>query len=275
MAITRAERYLFLMDSEGTSQNGMQKLVSRFIEEIGEQNFVRIGQIPEDLRQESRSYAAKLDREIEMEREDARKAGDVVEHHIFGKGTIERVDAKRASYLIRFEKFAQPRNISIRYFSQEHEDLRQKYMKPEEVSDSTVHAAESTDRCEAYRAAARPDEDTVRESDLLQIMKRKAPNLWKRDDVPHDGWTCSGVEDLGAPAGICEMCGYQIIRYAHHMEHPRYRSLTAGCVCAGKMEGDIEAARRREAEYKNRAKAADERYDRQRKGVVDGASADT
>ncbi len=275
VAITRAERYLFLMDSEGTSQNGMQKLVSRFIEEIGEQNFVRIGQIPEDLRQESRSYAAKLDREIEMEREDARKAGDVVEHHIFGKGTIERVDAKRASYLIRFEKFAQPRNISIRYFSQEHEDLRQKYMKPEEVSDSTVHAAESTDRCEAYRAAARPDEDTVRESDLLQIMKRKAPNLWKRDDVPHDGWTCSGVEDLGAPAGICEMCGYQIIRYAHHMEHPRYRSLTAGCVCAGKMEGDIEAARRREAEYKNRAKAADERYDRQRKGVVDGASADT
>ena len=48
------------------------------------------------------------------------------------------------------------------------------------------------------------------------------------------------------------MCGYQIIRYAHHMEHPRYRSLIAGCVCAGKMEGDIAGARQREAEFKNR-----------------------
>ena len=36
------------------------------------------------------------------------------------------------------------------------------------------------------------------------------------------------------------------------MEHPRYHSLTAGCVCAGRMEGDIEAAKRREADYKNR-----------------------
>ena len=43
VAITRAEKHLFLMESEGTSQNGMQKLVSRFIEEIGEQNYVRIG----------------------------------------------------------------------------------------------------------------------------------------------------------------------------------------------------------------------------------------
>ena len=47
------------------------------------------------------------------------------------------------------------------------------------------------------------------------------------------------------------MCGYQIIRYAHNMEHPKYGSLTCGCVCAGKMEGNIEEARRREAEFKN------------------------
>ena len=36
------------------------------------------------------------------------------------------------------------------------------------------------------------------------------------------------------------------------MEHPRYQSLVCGCVCAGRMEGDVEGARRREAEFKNR-----------------------
>ena len=35
------------------------------------------------------------------------------------------------------------------------------------------------------------------------------------------------------------------------MEHPSYRRINAGCICAGKMEGDVEGAVRREAEYKN------------------------
>lgn len=126
VAITRAEQYLFLMESEGTSQSGMQKLVSRFIEEIGENNYVRIGQISEDLKHESRNYAAKLNREIQLEEEDTRKVGDVVEHHIFGRGVIEEIDAKRASYQIRFEKLAQPRSISIRYFAQKYEENKQK-----------------------------------------------------------------------------------------------------------------------------------------------------
>ena len=30
------------------------------------------------------------------------------------------------------------------------------------------------------------------------------------------------------------------------------RDLAVGCVCAGRMEGDVESAKRREAEFKNR-----------------------
>ena len=48
------------------------------------------------------------------------------------------------------------------------------------------------------------------------------------------------------------MCGYQIIRYVHCMEHRRYRTLFVGCVCAGKMEGNIAGAKKREADFKNR-----------------------
>ncbi len=78
-------------------------------------------------------------------------------------------------------------------------------------------------------------------------------NLWKRNDVPHEGWTCEGVIDLGALVGTCRMCGKQIIRYVHVMRHPEYpRTIGAGCVCAGRMEGDPEAARLRENAFKNR-----------------------
>ena len=321
VAITRAEQYLFLMESEGTSQNGTQKLVSRFIEEIGEENYVRIGQISEDLKHESRNYAAKLNREIQLEEEDTREVGDVVEHHIFGRGVIEEIDAKRASYQIRFDKLAQPRSISIRYFAQKREEVQQKkteqsgpedgmgrqqkmaaadrdifsgqdnsleesknvmeyekavtdvpsaYIKQSDDSGmKTERNAQYCDMiiqsdCVDYKEVYEEDgdekeEDKSEDADVLQAVQQSAlklrensPNLWKCGDVPHSGWTCVGVEDLGAPVGICAMCGYQIIRYAHHMEHPQYRSLTAGCVCAGRMEGDVEAAKQREAAFKNR-----------------------
>ncbi|MBR4960462.1 MAG: hypothetical protein IKY52_06165, partial [Clostridia bacterium] len=67
------------------------------------------------------------------------------------------------------------------------------------------------------------------------------------------GWECIDIIDLGQPVGVCRMYGHQIIRYVHVMQHPDYhRTIGAGCVCAGRMEGDIEAARQRESEFKNR-----------------------
>ena len=78
-------------------------------------------------------------------------------------------------------------------------------------------------------------------------------NLWKRDDVPHEGWSCVDIIDLGAPVGVCRMCNTQIIRYVHVMRHPEYpRTIGAGCVCAGRMEGDPARARERENAFKNR-----------------------
>jgi hypothetical protein len=62
------------------------------------------------------------------------------------------------------------------------------------------------------------------------------------------------VEDLEEPAATCEMCESQVIRFVHCMEHPDYPSvLRVGCICAGHMEGDVEAAKRREASMRSRA----------------------
>ena len=75
---------------------------------------------------------------------------------------------------------------------------------------------------------------------------------WSQPGVPHKGWICIDIEDLGEPSATCEMCETQEIRYVHHMQHPQYPEvLGCGCVCAGHMEGDYEGARQRETVMRN------------------------
>lgn len=82
----------------------------------------------------------------------------------------------------------------------------------------------------------------------------KGHGKWSLHGVPHKGWSCIEVEDLGEPALVCEMCETQTIRYVHFMQHPAYEHiLRAGCVCAGKMEGNLDKAQRREDNMKSRA----------------------
>lgn len=90
-------------------------------------------------------------------------------------------------------------------------------------------------------------------SEELREKLANSPNHWNDTDFPKTGWICTGITDLGAPEGICQMCGYQIIRYVHHMYHPETgNQINCGCVCAGKLENDIEKARKREAAFKNK-----------------------
>jgi hypothetical protein len=77
---------------------------------------------------------------------------------------------------------------------------------------------------------------------------------WSHPGVPKKGWTCVGVEDLGAPEVICEMCEFQEIRYVHTMTHPAYGGeLGVGCICAEKMEDDYLRPRLREKALRSAA----------------------
>lgn len=110
------------------------------------------------------------------------------------------------------------------------------------VSQTKKHTPEPSDPEPEYDDNAEQDIPGADDSD----------NLWKDPTVPKSGWVCTGVTDLGEPSGVCGMCGRQIIRYVHHMRHPLYpRKIGAGCVCAGRMEGDVEGAKKREAEFKS------------------------
>ena len=349
VAITRAKEHLFIMDSEGMSDKGIKKLPSRFLGEIGENNYTRIGRIPDDLMREAYGYIAKTTPHDETVR--SIDVGSDVEHHIFGHGKVVGKDERKGSFIIRFDRLPQTRNISGSYFDRPHnapetpaapaaeEETEEKdntqrtgAVAPEtsDAEEAGVREAEPVinvnlsydrifagiDRNEEESAHVSydtaPDTETGREdngnsedetalyeeavteeefegsdedtfsipveedpvpepdrpgsvngdkeqkrqrpaiSDELRRKLEESENLWKRDDVPHTGWTCIGITDLGEPVGICQMCGYQIIRYVHHMIHPNYRQLNVGCVCAGKMEGDIEAARKREQDFKNK-----------------------
>jgi hypothetical protein len=75
---------------------------------------------------------------------------------------------------------------------------------------------------------------------------------WLDPNIPKRGWFCTGIDDLGKDRMTCEMCEVQRIRWVHYMEHPNHSQLMVGCICAGYMEENLDAARRREAGFKSR-----------------------
>ena len=321
VAITRAQETLYLMDSEGQSQNGIKKLPSRFLFEIGEQNYKRVGRISDDLEREAFGYMHRLELSITEELPPEQQSGaQYVEHHIFGKGRVVSFDTKRKVYTVQFENMTLPRSISADYFSKKHESLpvikalpqekEVEYLPPEIESNSLPQKIDNslqptddlnkltlfeqkTEKEEEYRSLSHWDEDIDKEEFTIEMpelekngedvsetveeieitedgedeeeipdekkippeLKAKldaAPKHWEDPNFPKTGWSCTGVTDLGSPVGICEMCGWQIIRYVHHMVHDSGLSLDCGCVCAGKLEGNIERAKKREAAFKNK-----------------------
>lgn len=290
VALTRAMQRLYLTESEGTSSAGngqspRQKRPSRFLFEIGEQNYVRIGTIPKDL---TETGTAEMNPPVQT---GVRGVGSTVEHPVFGRGTITAADNDRRIYSILFEKTNTVKPVGMDYDFDAWQNLasmRQNALEnarretevqspPEPVTvEIPVPQTEETelpmpepeelpqtspsdplpvtvDIPEKPKPQKKAVPEKYRNAEWLKTVDEGEENLWKRDDVPHEGWTCEAIYDLGEPVGTCRMCGHQIIRYVHVMSHPAYpRKIGAGCVCAGRMEGDAERARERENAFKNR-----------------------
>lgn len=275
VAITRAEKRLFLLDSEGYTQNGAQKLPSRFLKEIGENNYIRKGVIPKELQDETDRIANSQLCNNELEKQ-KKKPGDKIFHPAFGEGEIVGLEKNRNSYRVKFNKLSSERVLSADFFEKK-QKTQQEIKENSEVSDIKALSefnkgddGSSNDKNNIPEGYEKAEEQVVAE--LKEIPKKQGDspeepekkvnepdlteyeNLWNRDDVPKTGWFCTGVTDLGEPVGVCQMCGHQIIRYVHHMVHPHYHPLNVGCICAGKMEGNIEKAKQRENDFKNREK---------------------
>src|SRR5574344_1854325 len=110
VAMTRAEKELFLSDSEGTANDGIFKYPSRFIFDAGIENLRFEHELDKTLIDQTTKV-------ISYSEEQLRRMGTVLEpgtrirHEIFGNGTITEVNKKDACYLIKFDTIKTIRNI--------------------------------------------------------------------------------------------------------------------------------------------------------------------
>lgn len=72
--------------------------------------------------------------------------------------------------------------------------------------------------------------------------------------APLFGWICVDVEDMGSASFVCDLCGYDRIRYVHVMEHPEWNGrFHVGCVCDGTMSGNMLAAKQRDDDARKKS----------------------
>ena len=269
------------MDSEGFTQNGKQKTPSRFLKEIGEENYIRVGSISKELQECIDHFSSSSDKKT-MEK--ILTVGKKVTHPAFGDGEIAGYGKNGNSYIVKFSKLESERVLSKEFFEPERSSRKtetsnnipantEKHIThpefPKEPSDLSKAGAKEIDAPKKLVLEEQNDEYKRVEDKIVPEMiqkqiqtpsynetpsERNSPecnNTRERDDIPKEGWKCTGVTDLGAATGFCQYCG-QTIRYVHHMYNPGYSSMNVGCICAGKLEGDIERAKLREQEYKNK-----------------------
>jgi DNA helicase-2/ATP-dependent DNA helicase PcrA len=109
VAVTRAEKALFLTESEGFNvSTKTNKYPSRFLAEIRRELVVTEGVIPPDLWKGTRNLSHVLDEEDYFEKERAEyespfKVGDTVRHPVFGEGKIVSANKDFSSFEVQFD----------------------------------------------------------------------------------------------------------------------------------------------------------------------------
>lgn len=115
VAMTRAQRGLFLSEAGGRGLDGSPRYPSRFILDI-DQSLLDYTSPPErGLIEETRDYIRAASARLAAE--DALPAfaeGDRVRHSVFGPGTVRSIDYARRAYLVEFDSVRTPRAIAFR-----------------------------------------------------------------------------------------------------------------------------------------------------------------
>ncbi|MCQ2597330.1 MAG: UvrD-helicase domain-containing protein [Treponema sp.] len=112
VAVTRAERSLYLYDSEGKNLDGSVRYPSRFVFDI-DRNFLEYKtELSEQFTKSAKSFIDSVDRLLESrEKVAGMKVGDEINHIILGKGQILEVSEEEGAFLIKFENIPTPRKI--------------------------------------------------------------------------------------------------------------------------------------------------------------------
>lgn len=115
VAMTRAQKGLYLSEAEGRNFDGSPRYPSRFLLDI-EPALLDYTQKPQEgLIRETKDYLVINERYLDDEENQLSLAvGQRVKHNIFGSGTVVDVDLIKAAHLVKFDNIDTPRSISFR-----------------------------------------------------------------------------------------------------------------------------------------------------------------
>lgn len=112
VAYTRAENALFLTDAEGVNYEGLFRHPSRFIFNTDKKFLKYETELDEELAAKAQSYIKS--QEVKMYNPKTMlKAGDKVEHKVFGIGEIVEINDELSTYVIKFEQLQTNRNLNF------------------------------------------------------------------------------------------------------------------------------------------------------------------
>ena len=116
VALTRAEKGLYLTDAEGFNFDNSSRYPSRFILNIGQEYLNYDHPLPDQLVKAAEDYIQETESTIQTDDVTALpfQVHDEVIHKVFGKGIIQEIDMKERVFIIQFEKMATPRGISFK-----------------------------------------------------------------------------------------------------------------------------------------------------------------
>ena len=115
VALTRAEKALFLSQAEGRNLDGSPRYPSRFLLDIDPALLAWTAPPRESLIRDARDYIAASEKHLpEAAAEERFAVGQRVRHEILGAGTVTEIDGARAAYVIQFDGVRTPRRISFR-----------------------------------------------------------------------------------------------------------------------------------------------------------------
>ena len=115
VAVTRAEKELYLSEADGRNFDGSPRYPSRFLLDIDEKLLTFTRPPEEGMLRRARDYIGHSQAGLpEADGQTVFPAGQRVRHALFGPGTVLDTDMDRGAHVVQFDEMETPRKISFR-----------------------------------------------------------------------------------------------------------------------------------------------------------------
>lgn len=114
VAMTRAEKGVYLSDAEGRGLDGSFRYPSRFVFDIDRQLMDYSTELDPALKADAQRYISSAHNRLKgLSGQQRLNVGDRVRHDIMGNGVIEDIDEERMAYVVKFDELPTTRKINF------------------------------------------------------------------------------------------------------------------------------------------------------------------